>query len=207
MPNKEKYIWALDLSTTNVGCSLFNDHGKLVEMKHLKIDCPKTIDPSNREIYKANLFKEYCLLYKKHIEDDLDGIIHDVIIEEPLSNTSININTTAMLLAFNGMARYILYETLNIYPFKISVHESRRIFCPEICIKKIVKGIEKTTLSFPVEYKDNKKHYLWEKVAKLEPQIEWFYNKNNNLKTENYDLSDSFVCGFSGMIKYNLIDD
>jgi hypothetical protein len=45
---------------------------------------------------------------------------------------------------------------------------------------------------------------LWEKVAELEPQITWFFDKNNKLKKENFDMSDSYVCGLAYFNKRNL---
>ncbi len=54
-------------------------------------------------------------------------------------------------------------------------------------------------LSFPPEYRDEKKLYIWKKVAKLEPQIEWFYDKKNELKDMCFDMSDSYCVGYAGL--------
>jgi hypothetical protein len=35
---------------------------------------------------------------------------------------------------------------------------------------------------------------IWEKIAKLEPQIQWLYTKNNTLKKENFDQTDAYAC-------------
>jgi hypothetical protein len=40
----------------------------------------------------------------------------------------------------------------------------------------------------------DKKHIIWDLVAKKEPQIQWLYTKNNTLKKENYDQSDAYCC-------------
>jgi hypothetical protein len=40
---------------------------------------------------------------------------------------------------------------------------------------------------------------LWEKVAELEPQVSWFYDKNNKLKKETFDTTDAYVCGVGYM--------
>jgi len=103
------------------------------------------------------------------------------------------------LLGFNGMARFVLYEIFNIVPEKISVHDSRKLFLDELVTVKFVKGERKETLSFPEEYRDKKKMYVWEKVARLEPQIEWFYTKNNTLKDMCFDMADSFCVGIAGL--------
>ena len=201
----EKYMWSLDVSTTNVGCSLWNENGKLIELKHLALKTDKDIAVDDRDIEKAEVFKEYCIAYKQRIESELNGEIVHVFIEAPLSNTPKNINTTALLLGFNGIARYILFEVFGIIPTKISVYDSRKLFCPEL-IHTSRKKNRKTgeievieTVSFPEKYLKEKKLYIWEKVAKLEPQIEWFYTKNNTLKDMCYDLSDSYCVGYAGM--------
>ena len=35
---------------------------------------------------------------------------------------------------------------------------------------------------------------IFEKVCDLEPQIKWILDKNNKLKKENFDMSDSYTC-------------
>jgi hypothetical protein len=201
----EKYIWSLDISTTNVGSSLWNGNGKLIELKHLSLKSDKETSVENRDIHKADVFKEYCIAYKERIEKDLNGAITHIFVEAPLQNTPKNINTTALLLGFNGMARYVLYEVFNLMPLKISVHESRKSFCPELIVTETSKNrktkiIEtKETLKFPENYKDDKKLYIWEKVAKLEPQIVWFYTRNDTLKDMCFDMSDSYCVGYAGL--------
>jgi hypothetical protein len=61
------------------------------------------------------------------------------------------------------------------------------------------KGIPVEVLSFPLEWVKDKKECIRQKVAKLEPQIIWEYDKKGKLKNENYDLSDSFAVGFSAL--------
>ena len=195
----EKYIWSLDISTTNVGFALWKASGKLIELKHLELKNDKEIDVDNRDIRKADVFKEYCIAYKDRIENELNGEIIHVFVEAPLSNTPKNINTTALLLGFNGMARYVLYEVFGLMPTKISVYESRKSFCPELVKTTIRKGEKIETMSFPEKYIKEKKLYIWEKVAKLEPQIEWFYTRNNTLKDMCFDMSDSYCVGFAGL--------
>jgi len=195
----EKYIWSLDVSTTNVGCSLWDENGKLIELKHLALKTDKDTVVEDRDIYKAEVFKEYCIAYKRKIEEELNGEIIHVFIEAPLSNTPKNINTTALLLGFNAIARYILYKVFDLMPTKISVYESRKLFCPELVKVSMKKGERVETLSFPEKYLKDKKLYIWEKVAKLEPQIEWFYTKNNTLKDMCFDMSDSYCVGVAGL--------
>jgi hypothetical protein len=207
----EKYIWSLDISTTNVGCSLWDEKGKLIELKHLVLKTDKETSVEDRDIQKAEVFKEYCITYKQRVENELNGEVIHVFVEAPLQQTPKNINTTALLLGFNGMARYILYQVFAIMPVKITVYESRKTFCPElvrISNKKNQKtGIVETieTMSFPEKYLKEKKLYIWEKVAKLEPQIEWFYTRNNTLKDMCFDMSDSYCVGFAGLKQLGIL--
>lgn len=196
---KYKYYLSLDVSTSNVGIALWNSDGNLVELKHLSLNINrKNIDPEYRDLVKSDLFEDYFKQYKYYIEKDLDGFIDKIIIEAPLSNTNVNINTTALLLGFNGMARRILYKIFETMPIKISVYDSRKIFLPEFIKQKKRGGVLKNVLSFPKGWKaDEKKKYIWEKVSKLEPNIKWFYKKNGEPKNMCFDMSDAYACGYS----------
>jgi len=196
----------LDISTTNVGCSLWDEKGKLIELKHLSLKSDKDINVEDRDIHKAEVFKEYCIAYKHRIENDLNGDMTHVFVEAPLSSTPKNINTTALLLGFNGMARYVLYEVFGIMPIKISVYESRKSFLVDLVKVSYKKGEKVETLSFPEAYIKEKKLYIWEKVAKLEPQIEWFYTRNNTLKDMCFDMADSYVVGIAGLLNVGVLN-
>ena len=202
----EKYTWSLDISTTNVGSALWDSKGKLIELKHLELKISKEIPVEFRDLHKADLFKNYCIKYKSIVENEMNGVIDSVIVEAPLQNTPKNINTTALLLGFNGISRFILYSIFGFEPVKITVHESRKLFCPELVSTRTTrKGEIKETLSFPIEYRKVKKLYVWEKVAKLEPQIEWFYTRNKTLKPMCYDMSDAYCCGYSNFVKLGIL--
>lgn len=206
----EKYIWGLDISTTNIGFSLFSDKGKLIELKHLELKIDKSINVDQRYIHKAEIFKEYIKVYQEHVLNDLNGEITQIVVEQPLILSN-NANTTAMLYGFNSICCYILFQLFNIIPKKISVYDSRKLFLSELITitrkknKKtgLIENIE--TLSFPKEYQDDKKQYIWEKVAKLQPEIIWFYDKNNKLKTINYDMSDSFTVTYAYLKQIGII--
>lgn len=201
--NSNSYYWSLDLSTTNVGMALWNSEGKLIELKHLQLKVDRKIPEENRYIYKADMFKDYAFKYKEHVWKKYNGVIERVIIEKPLSSTPKNINTTAMLLGFNGIACYISYEVFNTYPVLITVHQARKIFLPEF-----VTG--KGTLSFPKGWKSKeKKMTIWKKVSKLEPDVKWFYGKilrgKQTIKDESFDMSDAFCCGFAALKQMGIV--
>ena len=195
--DNSRYI-SLDVSTTNVGMAVWDGKGRLLELKHLELKIDRKIEADDRYIYKANLLRDYLYKYQQLIYEN-GGKVLDVFIEAPLSNTPRNINTTAMLLGFNGIACYKIYEIFNIIPKKITVYESRRIFCPEFITKK-------GTLSFPKGWKNKeKKEYIRSRVEKLEPQIEWFYTRNNTIKDTSYDMSDAYAVGFAGLVVLGII--
>jgi len=201
----EKYIWSLDISTTNIGMALWTNKGNLIELKHLELKSDKNTPVENRDLYKAEIFKKYVLEYKDRVLHELNGEITNIIVEEPLGGSN-NANTVSLLYGFNGICRYILSTIFGLYPMKISVYESRKLFCDELVKVSYVKGERKETLSFPPEYRKEKKLYIWEKVCKLEPQIEWFYKKNSNEpKPMCFDMSDSYAVGFAGLRQLGVI--
>ena len=201
----EKYIWSLDISTTNIGSALWDAKtGKLIELKHLELKTDKNVSIENRDIHKAEIFKKYVYEYQKRVVDELNGSIIETIVEEPLGASN-NQNTVSLLFGFNGMCRYILYSIFGKFPMKISVYESRKEFCRELVKVSYVKGEKKETLSFPPEYRKEKKLYIWEKVSKLEPQIEWFYKNNGKPKDLCFDMSDSYAVGYAGLKRMGII--
>ena len=201
----ENYIWSLDISTTNIGMTLWSNKGKLIELKHLELKTDKTTPVENRDIYKAEIFRKYVMEFKERVLYELNGEIIHIIVEEPLGGSN-NANTVSLLYGFNCICRYILHTIFNIYPMKISVYESRKIFCDELVKITYVKGQRKETLSFPPEYRKEKKLYIWKKVCSLEPQIEWFYKKKGNEpKPMCFDMSDSYAVGFAGLKKLGIL--
>ena len=202
----EEYIWSLDISTTNIGMALWDKRGKLIELKHLALKTDKNVPIEDRDIYKAEIFKKYVIEYKEHVLNEYLGKIIHVIVEEPLGGSN-NANTVSLLFGFNGICRYLLYTVFDIYPQKISVYNSRKIFCSELVKISYPKGEKKETLSFPPEYRKQKKLYIWKKVCKLEPQIEWFYKRGtvNDPKDMCFDMSDSYAVGFAGLKKLGIL--
>ena len=200
----EKYVWSLDISTTNIGSALWNDKGKLIELKHLELKLTKDVPIEDRSIHKAEMFKKYACEYKERILNELNGEITNIIIEEPLGGSS-NPTTAALLFGFNSVCTYILYKIFDIYPKKISVYDSRKLFLVDLVHTEKKKGEIIEVLSFPAEYIKQKKLYIWEKVRKLQPEIEWFYKKDGSPKDMNYDMSDSIVVGIAGLIQLGIL--
>ena len=201
----EKYIWSLDISTTNIGVALWDKNGKLIELKHLELKLGKDISVEDRILHKAEIFRRYATDYKERILRELNGEIVQIVVEKPLGGSN-NSNTVSMLYGFNGIVVYILYKIFNIYPKNISVYDSRKLFCNELVHTEKRKGELVEVLSFPPEYGKEKKLYIWEKVRKLEPQIEWFYKKDSNEpKDMCFDLSDSYAVGYAFLKQIGII--
>ncbi len=196
----EKYVWSLDISTTNIGSALWDINGKLIELKHLELKIDKNTPIEDRDLHKAEIFRKYAQEYKERVLNELNGEITHLVVEEPLGGSN-NPSTASLLYGFNGICRYILFKLFGVYPLKISVYDSRKLFCTELVKVSYNKRGEKSeTLSFPEKYKNEKKLYIWEKVCKLEPQIEWFYKKDSKEpKDMCFDMSDSYAVGFAGL--------
>lgn len=183
--------------------TLWDQNGQLVETRHLKLDTDKSVPEEVRYLDKAQTFREYITKFKPEIEAQYKCTIHNIFVEAPLMNTPVNIETTAKLLAFNGIACYILHQIFGVPPYLISVYQSRKLFCPELIKRKTVKGKLKETLSFPKDV--DKKVYIWTKVAKQYPNIQWHYKKDGSIKETSYDMSDSVAVGFAGLIVLGIL--
>jgi hypothetical protein len=205
----KNYILALDVSTTTIGIALFEDLGKKGKLKLLhhvspKVK-PKPMTKMEELFRKVEVFEtEFLFKYKKI------GITK-VVIEEPLLQSN-NVYTIATLLRFNGMISKSVYDTLGVVPEFISSYDARKYAFPELmAVRRFKKNGDILTdkvvaKNVPVlfgayAFDIDKKYVLWEKVAELEPQVTWFYDKHNKLKKETFDTSDAYVAGIGYMKK------
>ena len=178
-------VLGLDISTKTIGWALFDIQTReLLELTHISpVPKPNEECKIKELLLKSDIFKSKLELYK--------GLgITKVVIEEPLLNSN-NIRTVQTLLRFNSFVCKIIYDTLGIVPDFISTYESRKNAFPEL-IKENDKG--KFVLFGGLPKDIDKKMIVWEKIAKLEPQINWLYTKNNTLKKENFDQTDAYCC-------------
>jgi hypothetical protein len=181
-------VLGLDVSTRTIGWALFDiKNQELLELTHIS---PRPKSKENQDnskikelLLKAEIFKTKLVEYKNL------GIVR-VIIEEPLLNSN-NINTVQTLMRFNSFICKEIYEILGIVPEFISTYNSRKFAFPEL-VQQNDKG--KYVLFGGLPKDIDKKMIIWEKVAKLEPQIQWLYTKNNTLKKENFDQTDAYCC-------------
>ena len=202
-------ILGLDVSTTCIGISLFEDkgtYGKLELLHHVTPMVKPKPESKMQELFeKARIFEE------EFLNKYADVGITRVIIEEPLLRSN-NVNTVATLLRFNGMISRAVYDTLGIIPDYISSYDARCYGFPELMAVRSInrkgeayteKEIAKKNPVLFGAFDDNvdKKSVVWELVADMEPQITWIYDKKSKLKKENYDMTDAFAACLGFMRK------
>lgn len=215
--NNDTYILGIDISTKTIGISLFKDlgnRGELMSLQHVSPNVkpnPKT--EIERLILKADIFENQ---YLNKLALEYKGKITRVIIEEPLTRSN-NVNTVITLVRYNMLVCDSIYNLFGIVPELISSYDARAYGFPELMAirthnkkgvryseKEIQKKIEKNELTLFGAYPwdVDKKEIVYNKVADLEPLIQWKYNKKKMLAKENFDMTDSYVCvrGFMNKI-------
>ena len=213
--NKIRIILGIDISTSCLGVSLAKYDGKnaeILKISHVKPKVSHKIKGTESLFLKTKQFKE------QFIEQYKDIGLTDIVIEEPLPNSQNN-NTVTTLLRFNGMISQSIYEATGIVPKYISSYDARKFAFPELMairkfnkkgeqydIKKIRKSLKNNELVLYGDYPFSceKKYIIWNKINEKYPNIEWIFNKKNELVTENFDASDSLTCvlGFINKEKY-----
>ena len=188
-------VLGLDVSTRTIGWALFDIKSQeLLELTHFSpVIKPK---PENKI--------EELILKVKAFEDKLYGYtnlgITKVVIEEPLLNSN-NTWTVGTLLRYNSMITKSIYDILGIVPSFISTYNSRKFAWPQL-VQQNDKGKHVLFGGLPKDI--DKKEIIWKKVSEKEPQIKWLYTKNNTLKKECFDMSDSYTCVLGYMKSENI---
>lgn len=178
-------ILGLDVSTKTTGIALFDIATKqLLELTHVS-PLPKPQPESKIEelILKSGIFRQKLLEYQ-------DLGITKVVIEEPLLNSN-NINTVGTLMRYNTLICKEVFDVLGIVPEFITTYNARKFAFPEL-VQKNDKGKFVLFGGYPKTV--DKKEIIWEQVAQKELQITWLYTRNNTLKKENFDMTDSYTC-------------
>lgn len=212
MEKQPEYILALDVSTSTIGIALFENMGDKGKLKLLHHVSPKVKPkPENK---MEELFRKVEVFQTEFLNKYADFGITKVIIEEPLLQSN-NVYTIATLLRFNGMISKSVYDTIGVVPDFISSYDARKYAFPELmAVRKFKKdgtplAEKQIAKNEPVlfgayDFDVDKKYILWEKVAELEPQVTWFYDKKNKLKKETFDTSDAYVAARGFMMKSGL---
>jgi RNase H-fold protein (predicted Holliday junction resolvase) len=178
-------VLGLDVSSKTIGWALFDIQSKeLLELTHVSpVPKPKEENKIKELLLKSEIFRTKLSQYKEM------GVTK-VVIETPLMNSN-NVYTVQTLLRFNTLILKEIYDVLGVVPDFISTYDSRKFAFPEL-VKENDKG--KFVLFGGLPKDIDKKHIIWELVAKKEPQITWQYTRNNTLKKENYDQTDAYCC-------------
>ena len=211
----KRVFLGLDVSTKTVGVTIASENEKgeikILLVTHLRPKIPTKIKGTEALFMKSNIICEELAKYKEYN-------ITNVVIEEPLIGSN-NSMTVATLLRYNGMISQSVYNILGIVPEFISSYDARTFACPHLMAirkynkkgevypeNKIRNAIKKGELVLFGQYSFDcaKKLILWNYVSEKFPYIEWQYDKNNNLKEENFDASDSLICvlGYISKEKY-----
>lgn len=217
-------ILGLDISTACIGVCVVRDYGnsdkpELLYIGHKTPKIPRKIRGIESLFLKKQIFEEQFI---PEIANNYD--ITDVVIEEPLLSSN-NVNTVATLLRFNGMISESIYRILEVVPNFISSYDARLYSFPELVsirkynkkgeeypLKHVKKAIEdnKTVLFGSYPFDVDKKTVMMNMVNELyhDGEIEWIYNKKNELKKENFDACDSLICALAYVnINHHGLDD
>lgn len=169
--NKKIMLLSLDISTTCVGYSVFNENGVLIELNYVKFN--------SKDSYFERLNH-----FKRSVDHLLQFNVKHIAIEEPLEKFKgkfSSAHTIAVLNFFNGMVSGFLYNYFKIEPVYYNVNNARSLVLPGMKIKKDGAST---------------KHQIWEKVVEMEPQVNWKYGlKSRKLMEENYDMVDAYIVG------------
>lgn len=209
MLKQSEFLLSLDVSTSCIGIAIFEDLGTKGSLKLLHHVSPRIKpQPENK---MEELFRKVEIFEKEFLLKYVDFGITRVVIEEPLLQSN-NVYTIATLLRFNGMISKSVFDTLGVVPDFISSYDARKYGFNELMgvrrfkkdgtaldVKAIAKN--KPVLFGSYDFNVDKKMVIWEKVTNLEPQITWFFDKNNKLKKENFDMTDAYCAGIGFMNK------
>jgi len=212
MEENNEVIMALDVSTQTIGvCILVNDgseYGKIAELTHVNPKCNNKIKGTEELFIKKRIFEGFL---EKHKSIG----INRVVIEEPLISSN-NTVTCSILLRYNGMISDSIYNILGVVPEYISSHDARKYSFPDLVSvrkydkegreydsSKVIKSIRdaKFVLFGGYPWEVDKKTIMQGKVAEIFPNIEWVYDKNGELRKENFDATDSYIAALGWLNK------
>lgn len=223
--SKKEIILGLDISTKCIGVCVYlfdpENENKIIKITHVVPKLSSKIKGIEQLFIKKQIFETDFLMQW------VDKGITKVIIEQPLLRSN-NVNTVDILCKFNGMISDSVYRILGIVPEYISSYDARKYAFPDLMSirkynkkgeeypkNKIISAINKNELvlfgSHPFD--SDKKLILWNKISEIYPYIEWIYDKNGDLKKENFDASDALVTCLAycnkleyGEPEFNIID-
>jgi len=178
-------ILALDISTSCTGYTVFNSKNEVEEIDYIDLSKYKGL------YEKASQIKYRILDVFSRYDD-----INSIVVEENLQafRPGLSSAKTLMTLAqFNGVVRWICFDTLNIEPISMNVNSARKLIG-----LKVDRKSKKTT-----------KEQVLEWVADKEPLLEWPTKEIKRGRNKgqvvmhpfNYDMADSYVIGKAFLIE------
>lgn len=176
---KDKFYIGLDISTSVVGISLFNNNKELIDLRYAdlrKIKCYFSKADLVRSIFNiiCKEFEVYTFDVEIYIEESLQSF------RRGLSSAK----TLMQLARFNGVVSQIAYETFKAAPFYINVNVARKSLG-----LKIDKNSDKNTKDQVFDWVRSRIDFEWPtKVLKSGP-------KKGSVKFNEtcYDISDAYI--------------
>lgn len=194
MENK-KYILGLDVSTSCIGVTIFEDLGdcgELVVLNHLE---PKV----KTDTYIEKLIAKAELCINKLYENYKDFNIVRIIIEKPLKNSK-NQKTALMLEMFNEYFSHHLGLKFGLEVEFITVHNARKYGLPEL-----LGDNGRMWSDFPKKVANMTKG-KWSKflimylVSQRYKNVVWLLNNNLKISKKNFDRADAIVAVLGYMV-------
>lgn len=173
-------ILGLDLSTSICGYTILNLDGSLNEIGHIELKKIK-----DGIWVKVDKMKEFIRSLKGR------GITQ-VFIEEALSKFrrgKSNAATISLLLRFNGICSYIVYQELGVDPVYYSATSARKLCNLTIVSKKKSGGL-------------SQKEQAFRQMCQREPfkDKEMPKKRTGKIKDHCYDEVDSYVVAYAGFV-------
>ena len=175
-------LLALDISTSVIGVSVFDDENTLYELSYVKLS------KKDKSLFKKlDEFIEYMKKYEQFT-------FTEIAIEEPLlrfAGKFSNANTIQKLTQMNSLISGYLYKKYNIEPVYYNVQTARKTAFPALTIPK---------------GSPNSKYLIWKAFVEKYPTINWEYSKRTfKLVNETFDAVDSAVVGLAHIATVNKI--
>jgi len=186
-------ILGVDISTKKIGLAVINQekNNVLCTIEHLETlfldnKIKKDIDFISLE-EKAQNFKYKIEDLKKKFEID------NIFVEAAMNFGGPNANTIALLLRFNGMCTYILYNIFNKLPHMINVRSARSILgikIPKINNKKLNEHEKKKPII----------DYIFQYFNNTNTPFVYEITNKGNPKPGVDDMADALVLAIAGPI-------
>jgi len=183
-------ILGIDISTSITGFAVAAD-GQLLHYSSIDLRKRKGVFAKAEALreYVTDLFENYQLDNESFVGASQFPIEH-IYIEQPLHmfmKGKSSAKTLSMLMTFNGIVSWIIYELFEIEPQYIAASSARKL-----CGIKVKRG-------------EKAKEVVLSHILKEEPAFHIEYTKFGNPKPESYDRADAIVVAMAGdIIEKNL---